>query len=204
MRQLGKNLALSLVSVVLTLALLELAIPLFVDVTDNIDYEHFPEAGLWLKPYQEGLYIRDPGADREPIKSRFHVNNVGFNNLRDYSKLRRFGTHRIAVVGDSFVEAFHVDVENAPGTVLDRTLQRPGLDVEVYTFQEVRSPSTSLGAQAIASVSVYPLPATLGRSDSGLGVVARGEHDTGRAVLGRGTSMVDRRGPTPRTRPRPC
>lgn len=134
MRQLTNNLALSLVSVVLMLAVLELGLPAFVEVTDNIDYEHLPGVGLRLKPGQHGLYIRDGGQDRDAIRARFHANSAGFNNLQTYSKTRQSGKYRIAVIGDSFVEALHVDPDRALSAVLARELERLGLHVEVYSF----------------------------------------------------------------------
>ena len=134
MRQLLKNVSLSLAFVVLTLFILEYSLALFVDVTDDIKYEHLPKVGLRLKPEQHGIYIRSAIKDGDPITAHFHINNDGFNNLHDYSKERHPGCYRIAVVGDSFVEALQVDSEQAFFRVLEQTLNRNGLDTEVYSF----------------------------------------------------------------------
>ena len=88
MRQLLKNITLSLAFVVLTLFILEYSLALFVDVTDDIEYEHLPKVGLRLKSGQHGIYIRSAIKDGDPIKAHFHINNDGFNNLHDYSKER--------------------------------------------------------------------------------------------------------------------
>jgi hypothetical protein len=120
--------ALCLVSIVLTLLGLELVLPLLVDVTDNIDYAYLPNVGLRLAPDQDGYFIRDG------VRARFHVNNAGFNNPRDYTTQRDGRTLRIAVVGDSFVEAFHVDYADSLFAVLEQRLNRDGLAAEVYSF----------------------------------------------------------------------
>ena len=121
-------------SVLFTVAALELFFYVFVEVTDNVDYEHLPGVGLKLKPDQQGLYVRDPIGGFDSIRSRFRINGAGFNNLQEYSVEKESGKYRIAVVGDSFVEALNVDCEDALFSVLERSLRDRGLDVEVYSF----------------------------------------------------------------------
>jgi hypothetical protein len=113
---------------------LELAFPLFVEVTDDVRYENLPKVGLRLRPYQEGIFLRDTLRGADEIRGRFRVNNAGFNNSHDYSARRSTEKYRIAVVGDSFVEALQVDQQDAFFNVMERTLADNGVNAEVYSF----------------------------------------------------------------------
>jgi GDSL-like Lipase/Acylhydrolase family len=120
--------ALCIVSIAVTLLGLELGLRLFVDVTDDINYAYLPDVGLKLEPNQQGLFIRDG------VHAAFHVNNAGFNSLRDYAAQRNGHPLRVAVVGDSFVEAFHVNPAESLSAVLEQELNRQGVPAEVYGF----------------------------------------------------------------------
>lgn len=111
-----------------TLLAVELILSLMVRVTDRIDYVAVPGVGLGLRPNQDGRYIRDG------IDVRFHVNGSGFNNPLEYTPARTPGVARVAVVGDSFVEAFQVDPEDTFYAVLGRGLEERGRRTEVYSF----------------------------------------------------------------------
>jgi GDSL-like Lipase/Acylhydrolase family len=115
-------------SVGLTLLGVELVLPLFVDVTDGINWMAVPGVGLGYRPNQEGRYIR-PGID-----ARFHINGSGFNNPHEYTTARVPGVRRIALVGDSYVEAFQVNPEDALYSVLESKIAGDGLAAEVYSF----------------------------------------------------------------------
>jgi lysophospholipase L1-like esterase len=67
-------------------------------------------------------------------EARFSINNHGWNSPHNYVEERTTGKVRIAVIGDSFVEAFQVDVERSFPYVLERELIEQGYDVEVYSF----------------------------------------------------------------------
>lgn len=129
-----QKLALLLAAFVASLLAVEFVLPVFVEITDDVEYEHLPGVGLHLRPAQQGVYLRDAvgGADR--IRARFHVNNAGFNSLHAYSMARRAGVRRVVVVGDSFVEALQVDPEAAFHSVLEGELRNAGVHVEVYAF----------------------------------------------------------------------
>ncbi len=126
--------ALAVVAVFATLGILELACRVALEVTDNVDYEHLPGVGLRLKPNQEGVYLREATGGGDRIKARFRVNNAGFNSARDYSKGRVEGRIRVAVIGDSFVEALQVDSGESFAQVMERELESSGLRAEVYSF----------------------------------------------------------------------
>jgi len=120
---------------------------MFVDVTDDLEYEHLPKVGLRTKPGQEGLYIRNALKGGDPIRAHFHINNDGFNNLHDYTTHRRPDSYRIAIVGDSFVEALQVDYEQTLFRVLERTLNKHELQAEVYSF----------GVSGLGTAKIYHL-----------------------------------------------
>ena len=129
LRGLARGFLLSLISITLTLALMEWMLRCFVDVTDDVEYTHLPGVGCGLRPRQEGRFIRSGGVD-----NRFRVNDAGWNAPREYSKNNPLGMLRVAVVGDSFVEAMHVNPEQSLSSVLERGLRRQGFDAEVYSF----------------------------------------------------------------------
>lgn len=126
---LARGLLLSLVSIAVTLGVMEAALRLFFDVTDDVEYVALPGVGYALRPGQEGRFIRSGGID-----ARFRVNAAGWNAPREYVKQRAPGTLRVAVVGDSFVEAMHVDPEQSFASVLERGLRGQGVNAEVYSF----------------------------------------------------------------------
>jgi lysophospholipase L1-like esterase len=78
----------------------------------------------------EGTYTVGPLAR---TRHRWRVNDAGWNSPRDYHarKMLQDGPTRIAVFGDSYVEALHVDVQDSFPYVMERTL---GDGVEVYSF----------------------------------------------------------------------
>jgi len=122
------NLGLIALSTVVSTVLLEVALPFFVEVTDRIDYVAVPGVGLGLRPNQDGLFIRTG------VRARFHINGAGFNNAREYVPGRRPGVARIAVVGDSFVEALHVNQDQALFSILEEGLAAGGTPSEVLGF----------------------------------------------------------------------
>ena len=127
------NMILGLLSVLLVVVLLEMIASHIFDVTDKVVYEHLPSVGLRLQPNQEGWYIRDAVGGGEGIRAPFSVNGQGFNNPRDYS-IGKSNSYRIAVVGDSFVEAFQVPFEESFFKVLEENLIDHGTDTEVLSF----------------------------------------------------------------------
>lgn len=62
-------------------------------------------------------------------RGRWHINNRGWNSLVDFGATK--GNPRIAIIGDSYVEALQVDVENSIGGQLGRLM---GPDIDVYAF----------------------------------------------------------------------
>jgi len=83
-----------------------------------------------------GTYTLGPRAAQ---RGRWRINEEGWNNLRDYR--RNDVEHTIAILGDSYVEAFHVDVDRAFFSILDEAL---GPQVAVYSFGRAGAPLSQL------------------------------------------------------------
>ena len=97
----------------------------------NLSGHTIPEANLnnnrLRLPNSEGIWIK--GGIRE-ISSHYKINNQGFNSLKDYSNIDK-NKISIAIIGDSYIEGFQVDVENSIGRILEvETLN----SVEVHEY----------------------------------------------------------------------
>jgi len=79
------------------------------------------------RPNSEGIWVK--GGMRE-ISSHYKFNRQGFNSLKDYSSIDK-NKVSIAIIGDSYVEGFHVDVENSIGRILEAETQN---SVEVHEY----------------------------------------------------------------------
>lgn len=130
------RLLLPLASVVLTLCLLEIGVRLFLPVTDLPLSAYDPEVGVHRKPNQRGTRIVGYG---EEINAEYTVNADGWNSTHtDYLPDKPEGVLRVAVIGDSYVEAMEVDVEDAFPARIEQRLAATRCNshdhVEVYAF----------------------------------------------------------------------
>ena len=86
--------------------------------------------GFTLQPGIEGYYQREGG-------SYVRINSDGLRD-REHARAKPADTVRIAVLGDSFVEAMHLPMEQTFWWLLERNLQEcnafPGKKVEVINF----------------------------------------------------------------------
>jgi hypothetical protein len=86
--------------------------------------------GFALRPGIEGRYQREGG-------SYVRINSDGQRD-REHAKIKPPDTVRIAVLGDSFVEAMHVPMEQTFWSLMERKLEEckafPGKHVEVMNF----------------------------------------------------------------------
>ena len=86
---------------------------------------------------QNGVVRRVPGVTglyrvRDEIAARFRINAQGWNSGHDaYAREKTPGMTRVAVIGDSYVEALQVDHDRSFCELLE---QRLGSGVEVYRF----------------------------------------------------------------------
>jgi lysophospholipase L1-like esterase len=122
------NLAVALFSSCVALGVFEAAIRLLVPTTDIPWYRPDEVVGYGLEPNQQGRWI-------SPVaQGSYHINRQGFNNEHEYTEAREPGLYRVAVLGDSFVEAFQVQRGQRFFDLLETKLKAEGLDTEVYTF----------------------------------------------------------------------
>ena len=117
-------------AVILTFLMLELAFR-FVIPASTTPFAYFDTAEQILRldenGPQSGTHTVGKAAQ---IRGRWQVNNFGWNSEIDYEMNRREKT-RIAVIGDSFIVALHVDVEESmPGLLREKI----GDQAEVYSF----------------------------------------------------------------------
>lgn len=103
------------------LSLIELIFRLFVPVSDAVWIQTDPTLGMLRVPGQEGVWMQ--GDDE--IKGHFAINQQGWNAVRDYAS-QTDADLRIAVIGDSFVEALQVDVGEGFPAVIEASLNRSG------------------------------------------------------------------------------
>ncbi|MDP3427009.1 MAG: hypothetical protein Q8S17_06490 [Humidesulfovibrio sp.] len=80
---------------------------------------------------QRGVYWSGPFG-QEGVRAPFSINAQGWNSARaDYPLARTPGRQRIALVGDSYVEALHVPPDQSMAEGLEREL---GAGAEVYRY----------------------------------------------------------------------
>jgi hypothetical protein len=77
---------------------------------------------------REGLFTRGPLAQ---LRARWRINDQGWSSAVDYTRPDRRPHPLIAIVGDSYVEAFHVDADRSLAAELRRRLVGRA---EVYSF----------------------------------------------------------------------
>ena len=67
-------------------------------------------------PGNYGYYI---GGGFGEIKAVYKINQQGWNSVLDYNEVEKESSKRVAVIGDSFIEGFQVDVTKSIGRQLD-------------------------------------------------------------------------------------
>lgn len=130
-----QGIILSLFSVVLTLALLELAARTILPTSD-FAYAETTELGMQRIPNQHGRAVMGLG---ETINTTFSINAQGWSAPYDYT-----GQPAIAVIGDSFVEAFQVAPGDAFPDLMESELAALGCpDMTTYRFGVSGAPLSS-------------------------------------------------------------
>src|SRR5688500_9325681 len=93
-------------------------------------FEPHPELGWSMRPGAQGLWTKEGHAYAQ-------VNAAGFRD-REHALAKPAGTYRVAVIGDSVVEAFQVDMKAAFWSQLQDNLRSCaallGREVEVLAF----------------------------------------------------------------------
>jgi hypothetical protein len=134
LRALAINLALSLASIAVFLAVCELVVFRLVLPASDVPANAFVDDVVRYAPDQSGIW-----RVRDEIAAPFRINGQGWNSgIGDYAVARRPGVSRIAVVGDSYVEALQVAYDRSVAERLAADLAAvPGATqgaVEAYRF----------------------------------------------------------------------
>lgn len=95
---------------------------------------YFDEENLIYKlaPNKSGVYTTGKFAQQ---KARWRINNHGWNSPVDYTRAKN--RKRIAIIGDSYIEAFQVDVDKSYPSLLREKL---GDEFDVYSFGKSGAP----------------------------------------------------------------
>ena len=124
------NLGLALASTLLFLGFCELVVFRLVWLASDAPVNAFVDGVVRYKPNQQGVW-----RVRDEIAAPYRINAEGWNSgIGDYAVARRPGIARIAVVGDSFVEALQVPHDRSLGERLAGELGGADHPVEVYRF----------------------------------------------------------------------
>lgn len=78
-------------------------------------------------PNQNGHSVT---GNRRQNFSEYHINNTGFNSYREFKPTA--DKEEIALVGDSFIEGFHINYYNSTGKKIENRL--PGVEVYEYGY----------------------------------------------------------------------
>jgi lysophospholipase L1-like esterase len=100
----------------------------FVLIASDIPRNDFINGVIRLKPNQEGIYrIRDE------VQAHYKINSNGWNSKYNSYALKKFPDKpRIAIIGDSYVQAHQVDFDKSFAEKLEQKLGAD--DYEVYRF----------------------------------------------------------------------
>lgn len=127
MRNFIKNMLLLATSMVLLFLFLELVVFRFVLPASDLPRLEFVDGVIKYEPGQRGHYRK-----RNDIKAEFRINEQGWNSGHErYEQAKTDEVTRIAIVGDSYVEALQVDFD---ASLAEQLEDRLGQGVEVYRF----------------------------------------------------------------------
>ena len=124
------DLSLVLGSIIVFLLFCEFIVFRFVWLASDAPRLDFVNDLVRYAPHQQGVW-----RVRNEVAAPFRINGQGWNSgIGDYLIERRVGTARIALVGDSYVEALQVAGTDSVAEALGRTLTQAGRPTEVYGF----------------------------------------------------------------------
>jgi len=122
-------LVLTIPSCVVAILFLELTATFFVPAAQFPSYYYDPADHILrfsTTDLRDGIFTMGTMAQQ---RARWHINNMGWNSAIDFEEIKR--KPRIAIIGDSYVEALQVNVETSLAGRL-RELVSP--QMEVYAF----------------------------------------------------------------------
>jgi hypothetical protein len=130
LRDIAINLSLSLVSVLVFLALCEFVVFRYLWLASDAPRLAYSNDLVRYAPNQQGVWRL-----RNEVAAPYRINAQGWNSgAGDYVYDRRAGTTRVAVVGDSYVEALQVAPGDSSAEVLGRALGEDSGRAGVYRF----------------------------------------------------------------------
>lgn len=136
LKTVGNRLLKVLTFLVVNLIFMELMLRTFFPVSDMPISTYDPAVGLHLGPNQSGTWVV---GNLGEVHGRYFINSDGWNSIHEYTFARSAGTLRVAVIGNSFIEALTIDVDQAFPARLEAILNDdPSCDgysgIEVYSF----------------------------------------------------------------------
>ncbi|MGE5269804.1 MAG: SGNH/GDSL hydrolase family protein [Thiohalocapsa sp.] len=130
LRALAVNLAVTSATLALFLGFCELVVFRFVWLASDVPANAYGGGVVRYAPHQNGVW-----RVRAEIAAPYRINGQGWNSgIGDYEVARHPDVARIAVVGDSFVEALQVPYSRSLGEDLAADLAADGGKAEVYRF----------------------------------------------------------------------
>jgi len=122
-----QNLMLVLISIVFILVFFEYVVFRFILVATDIPQNDYKNGIVKYVANQEGTF-----REKNEVKTLFRINANGWNSRYSRYIKERTSKRRIAVIGDSYVEALMVDYNNSIAEQLERNLGKE--KNEVYRF----------------------------------------------------------------------
>jgi hypothetical protein len=131
MRKLRKLFLISLPSLFITLLILEILLRLLVPVADppKVYFDRQTDI-IRFEPNQRGVFAR-----QGEFAAEYRINGAGWTSDKEYKAERVKDETRIAIIGDSYVEALQVDYDKNLAVLLENRLLDTGSNpVVVYRF----------------------------------------------------------------------
>lgn len=104
-------------SIVVIVLLFEFIVFRFILVATDIPKNSYKNKIVKYLPDQKGAF-----REKNEVKTRFKINENGWNSAYDSYTKERNSKRRIAIIGDSYVEALMVDYNNSMAEQLERKL----------------------------------------------------------------------------------
>lgn len=130
LRNIAINTALMCGTVVMCLLVGEFVVFRFVFPGSDVPANDFVNGVVRYAPHQSGIW-----RVRNEVSAPYAINAQGWNSgVGDYVVARKADVRRVAIVGDSFVEAFQVAHDKSVGENLSAALSGDASPVEAYRF----------------------------------------------------------------------
>jgi len=119
------NLSLSFLSFILIILFLEFVVFRFIFPASDIPENAFIDGIIKFKPNQSGIF-----REKNEVRTKFRINSNGWNSIHKKYRIHK-NKRRIAIIGDSYVEALMVDYDKS---LAERIEKLSNYQFEVYRF----------------------------------------------------------------------